>query len=72
MTNQPGTVLFKPSPDGGGQCLACAHQCRIPEGKTGRCGQRQVVDGSLCVPRDIIAGLAVDPMEEKPCIIFPG
>lgn len=73
MTNQPGTVLFKPSPDGGGQCLACAHQCRIPEGKTGRCGQRQVVDGSLCVPRDIIAGLAVDPMEKKPLYhFFPG
>jgi len=73
MANQPASVLFQPLPEGGGQCLACAHQCRIPEGKAGRCGQRTAAHGTLCVPWGIVAGLAVDPMEKKPLYHFyPG
>lgn len=73
MTNRPDSVLFKPLPDNGGQCLACAHQCRIQEGKTGRCGQRQVEHGTLRVPWETVAGLALDPLEKKPLYHFyPG
>ena len=48
------------------QCHACAHRCRIPEGKKGICKVRYNEKGILRVPRHYVGALQVDPIEKKP------
>jgi pyruvate formate lyase activating enzyme len=48
------------------QCHACAHRCRIPEGKKGICKVRYNEGGRLKVPRNYVGALQVDPIEKKP------
>jgi pyruvate formate lyase activating enzyme len=56
------------------RCLACSHKCLISNNKTGICGVRKNVKGSLFL---IVYGwpvsVAVDPIEKKPLYQFlPG
>jgi pyruvate formate lyase activating enzyme len=48
------------------QCHACAHRCRIPEGKKGICKVRYNESGRLKVPHNYVGALQVDPIEKKP------
>lgn len=55
------------------RCLACAHQCRISEGRRGVCRVRYNRKGVLYVPSGYVAGLQVDPIEKKPFYhVLPG
>lgn len=55
------------------RCLACAHRCRIGEGKAGICQVRFNSAGQLRVPGGYVAGLQVDPIEKKPFYhVYPG
>jgi pyruvate formate lyase activating enzyme len=51
-------------------CLACAHQCKIREGKRGVCKVRFNRDGKLHVPWGYVSSLQVDPIEKKPFYHF--
>jgi pyruvate formate lyase activating enzyme len=55
-------------------CLLCPNDCRIAEGKAGRCGVRENRGGRLEPPRyGAISSIAVDPIEKKPLYHFhPG
>ncbi|MCY3413664.1 MAG: AmmeMemoRadiSam system radical SAM enzyme [Candidatus Heimdallarchaeota archaeon] len=48
------------------QCHACAHRCRIREGKRGICRVRFNKGGKLRVPYGYVAALHNDPIEKKP------
>ena len=55
------------------QCFACAHRCRIPEGKKGICKVRFNEKGILRVPRDYVGAIQIDPIEKKPFFhVLPG
>lgn len=60
--------LFESIPGPGQRlrCLACAHTCVIPNGKTGRCFVRRNVEGRLIVPHGEVSALSTDPVEKKP------
>ena len=48
-------------------CGLCPHACRIPEGKTGRCGARSFDGRALVSPYlGRFCSIAVDPIEKKP------
>jgi pyruvate formate lyase activating enzyme len=55
-------------------CGLCPHRCRIPPGKTGRCGARENRHGEPYLPYyGYITGMAEDPIEKKPLYHFrPG
>lgn len=56
-----------------GRCIACQHRCRIDEGKSGICGVRANVGGSLSCIRNYISYARTDPIERKPIFHFrPG
>jgi pyruvate formate lyase activating enzyme len=59
-------VLYERLPEKKVRCHACAHRCRIPEGKKGVCQVRFNEGGSLRVPRGYVGALQVDPIEKKP------
>ncbi len=52
------------------RCLACAHACRIREGKRGICQIRFNQEGELQVPWGYVSSLQVDPIEKKPFYHF--
>lgn len=56
------------------QCLACNHQCKIPEGNTGICGVRKNSGGRLeLLVYGKTTGAAIDPIEKKPLYhLLPG
>lgn len=55
------------------QCKACAHRCKIAEGRRGVCQVRVNREGRLHVPWGYVAGAAIDPIEKKPYFHFlPG
>jgi len=56
------------------ECLLCPHNCRIANGKTGRCRNRQNLDGVLVSKvYGKPCALAIDPIEKKPLYHFhPG
>ena len=60
--------------DGSVECRLCPHNCRIGEGKTGRCRSRRNRGGRLL--SEVYAkpcALAIDPVEKKPLYHFhPG
>ncbi|MEW5905219.1 MAG: AmmeMemoRadiSam system radical SAM enzyme [Elusimicrobiota bacterium] len=58
--------LYRPLPGGDVLCLACAHRCRISEGKSGLCGARVNAGGRLMAPYGWTAALSADPVEKKP------
>ena len=58
--------LYEKGPDNKVVCYACAHRCRIPEGKKGICKVRYNEGGILKVPHNYVGGLQVDPIEKKP------
>ena len=59
--------LYDNLPNGRIKCTACARLCEIPEGRTGLCGIRGVVNNrlQLFVYGKVIAG-HIDPIEKKP------
>lgn len=55
------------------RCHACAHRCRIPEGKRGICQVRYNEGGILRVPWNYTGSLEIDPIEKKPFFhVLPG
>ena len=61
--------------DGGSvQCRLCPHQCRIADGKAGRCRVRVNDGGTLeATTYGRVTSVAVDPIEKKPLYHFhPG
>ncbi|MBP7933446.1 MAG: AmmeMemoRadiSam system radical SAM enzyme [Phycisphaerae bacterium] len=65
--------LVRDEGEGVVRCLACAHRCRIGEGKAGVCQVRFNSAGRLRVPGGYVAGLQVDPIEKKPFYhVYPG
>jgi len=55
-------------------CHLCAHECRIPEGKTGVCRVRKNLSGELfSLNSDRVIATNMDPIEKKPLYHFlPG
>ena len=65
--------LVQTLPDGRLQCLACAHLCKLAEGKRGICKVRVNQAGTLLAPWGYVAGLQADPVEKKPFYhLLPG
>jgi len=56
------------------KCGLCPHYCIINEGKTGKCGVRSNLDGSLTAESyGCVTSIALDPIEKKPLYMFyPG
>src|SRR5512137_2314665 len=59
---------------GGVECRACAHRCRIDNGRTGICGIRRNIGGKLnLLAYGRAVALNIDPIEKKPLFHFlPG
>lgn len=53
-------------PSGKLECRACAHRCKLADGKRGVCLVRFRDGDALRVPWGYVAGVAVDPIEKKP------
>jgi len=55
-------------------CHLCPHDCVIPEGKTGYCGVRKNLEGTLyALTYGKVISIAIDPIEKKPLNHFyPG
>lgn len=55
-------------------CHLCPHNCVIPEGKTGYCGVRKNIKGTLyALTYEMVTSIAIDPIEKKPLYHFyPG
>lgn len=54
-------------------CHACAHRCRIGDGKSGICKVRYNHAGKLMVPSGYVSSLHDDPIEKKPFYhVYPG
>ena len=52
-------------------CHLCAHECRIPEGKTGVCHVRKNLGGELfSLNSDRVIATNMDPIEKKPLYHF--
>jgi len=65
--------LVESLPGGAVRCLACAHRCRIADGKSGVCRLRTNRGGTLHVAAGYVAGLQIDPIEKKPFFhVLPG
>ncbi len=65
--------LYEKLAEYGVRCHACAHRCRIPEGKRGVCQVRYNEGGVLRVPWNYVGALDVDPIEKKPFFhVLPG
>lgn len=65
--------LYEKQADNRVQCYACAHRCRIPEGKKGVCKVRYNEGGILKVPHNYVGAIQVDPIEKKPFFhVLPG
>ena len=46
------------------RCVACAHRCRIQEGKHGICQMRTNQNGVLKVPWGYVSSAQIDPIEK--------
>lgn len=69
---RPGE-LFERRPDGAFTCLACAHGCVLPDGKTGSCGVRFRAGETLQVPFGYIARRYVREVETNTVFhVLPG
>ncbi len=66
-------ALYERLPGRTVRCLACAHDCRIKEGRAGVCRVRFNEGGTLKVPWGYVGALQVDPIEKKPFFhVLPG
>lgn len=68
-------AMYWEKKDGGSvHCFLCPHNCVIPQEKTGLCGVRKNVDGTLySLNYGHVSSLALDPIEKKPLNRFyPG
>ncbi|MCX7820517.1 MAG: AmmeMemoRadiSam system radical SAM enzyme [Brevinematales bacterium] len=56
------------------QCLLCPHNCIISDGKSGICGARKNINGTLyTLNYGVVEGLSLDPIEKKPLYhYYPG
>jgi len=55
------------------RCVACGHQCPIPDGASGVCKVRFNQGGRLRVPFGYVGGVQCDPIEKKPFFhAYPG
>jgi pyruvate formate lyase activating enzyme len=56
------------------ECLLCPHLCKLAEGKSGICGVRKNVGGTIeLITYGVLSGYALDPIEKKPLYHFyPG
>jgi pyruvate formate lyase activating enzyme len=59
-------ALYESYDDTWVRCLACAHECPIPDGANGVCKVRLNRGGTLMVPWGYVAGTQIDPIEKKP------
>ncbi len=65
--------LWHSEPGGVIRCVACAHRCKIAEGKDGICKVRGRRNNQLVVPWGYVAGIQADPIEKKPFFhAYPG
>lgn len=65
--------LARPHRSGKIECVACAHRCKLAEGKRGVCLVRSSSGDGLLVPWGYTAGVAADPIEKKPFFhVMPG
>lgn len=49
------------------QCDTCWHQCKISEGKFGRCHTHTNIEGVLyCVNYGLVSSFSINPIEKKP------
>jgi len=65
--------LARPHRSGKIECVACAHRCKLAEGKRGVCLVRSRSGEGLLVPWGYTAGVAADPIEKKPFFhVLPG
>lgn len=67
-------ILYKKLKYQQAQCLACHHQCLIPNGETGLCGVRKNIGGEInLLAYGKAASIGIDPIEKKPLFHFlPG
>lgn len=67
-------AMFFQKKDGKIQCQLCPRKCIISEGKTGFCGVRKNIDGTVyTLVYDKIYSMGIDPIEKKPLHHFaPG
>lgn len=73
LTAPAAPALYTKRSDHSVQCHACAHECNIPEGRSGLCQVRINRDGTVYAPHGYIEGMAVDPIEKKPFYhVLPG
>ncbi len=64
-------VLYTKEKDKKVRCIACAHKCLIPDGKTGICGVRRNIKGRLyLLVYGRVASRHIDPIEKKPLFHF--
>ncbi|MCG6962635.1 MAG: AmmeMemoRadiSam system radical SAM enzyme [Acidobacteria bacterium] len=67
------TELAVPHGSGKLVCVACAHRCKLSDGRRGVCLVRSREGEALRVPWGYTAGVAVDPIEKKPFFhVLPG
>jgi len=68
------TVLATASAGGAVRCGVCAHRCLVRPGRSGICGVRENVDGTLrCRAYGRVAAVGIDPIEKKPLFhVDPG
>lgn len=68
------TMLWDKGPGQTIRCLACSHNCKLGDGKSGICGVRVNHHGELIgLAADIVTALNLDPVEKKPLYHFlPG
>ncbi len=68
--------LVEPLPERGAawvRCVACGHECPIPDGQAGVCKVRFNRGGTLYVPWGYVGGVQCDPIEKKPFFhAYPG
>ncbi len=65
--------LWEPIDDRRIRCVACGHQCPLPDGALGVCKVRFNRGGRLHVPWGYVGGVQCDPIEKKPFFhAYPG
>ncbi|MFA5125777.1 MAG: AmmeMemoRadiSam system radical SAM enzyme [archaeon] len=67
-------VFFKKEKSGNIRCLACRHNCIIPENRFGLCGARKNIEGKIILlTHSKPCSLHIDPIEKKPLFHYlPG
>jgi pyruvate formate lyase activating enzyme len=59
-------TLYERREQGWVRCVACGHECRVPDGAVGVCKVRFNRGGRLYAPWGYVAGVQCDPIEKKP------